>query len=315
MADHDHGYKLIFSHPEVVRDLLLGFVREDWVRKLDFDTLERVGGSFVAEDLRGRENDVLWRVRFGDRWLYVYLLLEFQATVDRFMALRVLTYVALLYQDLARGEQLGPDGLLPPVLPLVLYNGERPWNAAVEMKDLVAKVPGLGRYAPRMRHLLLDEKRLESLDPSLRNLAGALFDFERSRTTDDILLTVQRLLAWLDGPGGEAIRRAFAIWLRRVLSETRGRPVDVEDLTEVRSMLVERAREWVEEWKREGLEQGIERGQLRGEANLLLRLLERKFGGVSDELEARVRRAGFDELHLWGERVLVAGTLAEVFED
>jgi predicted transposase YdaD len=63
MADHDHGYKLVFSHPEVVRDLLRGFVREDWVRRLDFDTLERVGSSFVAEDLRGRENDVLWRAR------------------------------------------------------------------------------------------------------------------------------------------------------------------------------------------------------------------------------------------------------------
>jgi hypothetical protein len=24
MADHDHGYKLVFSHPEVVRDLLQG---------------------------------------------------------------------------------------------------------------------------------------------------------------------------------------------------------------------------------------------------------------------------------------------------
>jgi hypothetical protein len=311
MADHDHGYKLVFSHPEVVRDLLLGFVREDWVRELDFDTLERVGGSFVAEDLRGRENDVLWRVRFGPRWLYVYLLLEFQSTVDRFMALRVLTYMALLYQDLARGEQLGPDGLLPPVLPLVLYNGERPWNASVELGDLVAKVPGLECYAPGMRYLLLDEKRLEALDPSLRNLAGALFDFERAKTTDDILQTVQQLLAWLDGPGGEAIRRTFAIWLRRVLSETRGEPVDVEDLTEVKSMLVERAREWVEQWKREGLEQG----QLRGEANLLLRLLERKFGGVPEELAVRVRGAGFDELHLWGERVLVAGTLAEVFED
>jgi hypothetical protein len=311
MADHDHGYKLVFSHPEVVRDLMLGFVREDWVRRLDFDTLERVGSSFVAEDLRGRENDVLWRVRFGERWLYVYILLEFQSTVDRFMALRVLTYVALLYQDLARGEQLGEDGLLPPVLPLVLYNGERRWGAAMDAGDLVAEVPGLERYAPRMRYLLLDEKRLSSLDPSLRNLAGALFDLERAKTTDDILLVVQRLIAWLDAPGGETIRRTFAIWLRRVLSETRGEPVDVEDLTEVKSMLVERAREWVEQWKREGLEQG----RLHGEASFLLRQLTRKFGEVPDDLAARVQGAGFDELHLWGERVLEASSLAEVFGD
>ena len=28
MTDHDHGYKRLFSHPEMVRDLLVGFVRQ-----------------------------------------------------------------------------------------------------------------------------------------------------------------------------------------------------------------------------------------------------------------------------------------------
>ena len=26
MTDHDHGYKRLFSHPEMIRDLLAGFV-------------------------------------------------------------------------------------------------------------------------------------------------------------------------------------------------------------------------------------------------------------------------------------------------
>ena len=45
MADHDNSYKLLFSHAEMVRDLLLGFVKEDWVQDLDLDSLERVSGS------------------------------------------------------------------------------------------------------------------------------------------------------------------------------------------------------------------------------------------------------------------------------
>ncbi|MFP7755993.1 hypothetical protein ACLG6S_15330 [Thermodesulfobacteriota bacterium B35] len=45
MADHDHSYKQLFSHPELVRDLLEGFVREDWVADLALETLERVNGS------------------------------------------------------------------------------------------------------------------------------------------------------------------------------------------------------------------------------------------------------------------------------
>jgi hypothetical protein len=42
MAEHDPSYKLLFSHREMVADLIRGFVREDWVEGLDFDTLERV---------------------------------------------------------------------------------------------------------------------------------------------------------------------------------------------------------------------------------------------------------------------------------
>ena len=34
VAEHDTGYKALFSHPEMVADLLRGFVREEWVGEL-----------------------------------------------------------------------------------------------------------------------------------------------------------------------------------------------------------------------------------------------------------------------------------------
>ena len=33
MNDHDHSYKNLFSHAQMVEDLLRGFVREDWVQQ------------------------------------------------------------------------------------------------------------------------------------------------------------------------------------------------------------------------------------------------------------------------------------------
>ena len=147
--DHDQSYKLLFSHPEMVADLLRGFVREDWGQHLDFESLEKVVGTYVADDLRGREDDVIWRVRWGQDWLYVYLLIEFQSTVDRYMAVRILVYVGLLYQDLVRSGNLAAEGRLPPVLPIVLYNGSRRWDAPVDVTDLVVPMPGgLEAYRP-----------------------------------------------------------------------------------------------------------------------------------------------------------------------
>ena len=61
MADHDHAYKLLFSHPEMVRDLLEGFVNEPWLEQLDYGSLERVPSTYVSDDLRERSDDVVWR--------------------------------------------------------------------------------------------------------------------------------------------------------------------------------------------------------------------------------------------------------------
>lgn len=67
-SHHDNSYKMLFSYPEMVRDLLTGFVREQWVHELDFTTLEKVSGSYVTDELRDREDDIIWRVRWGDGW-------------------------------------------------------------------------------------------------------------------------------------------------------------------------------------------------------------------------------------------------------
>ena len=178
--DHDHSYKLLFSHPEMVADLLRGFVHEDWVNDLDFASLERVNDGYVTDDLRERLDDIVWRVRLGSEWVYVYLLIEFQSSVDTFMAVRVLAYLGLLYQDIIRTGGLTADRLLPPVLPIVLYNGKPRWTAATEVADLIAAVPaGLDRYRPHLRYLLLDEGRYADSELApLRNLAAALFRLE-----------------------------------------------------------------------------------------------------------------------------------------
>ena len=114
MADHDNGYKLLFSHASIVADVLRGFVKEDWVQEVDFHSLERVEGSYVSEKLRSRESDMVWRVKWRGQSLYVYVLLEFQSRVERFMAVRVMGYLSMLYQDLIKQKALTPSGRLPP---------------------------------------------------------------------------------------------------------------------------------------------------------------------------------------------------------
>ena len=118
MMCHDQSYKALFSHPQAVRDLLCEFVADlleggrEWVQRLDFDTLEPLPTEHVGTTLRARLNDLVWRVRFADttegpEWLHVLLMLEFQSSVEWFMALRVQVYAGRLYQSLRRVRRPG----------------------------------------------------------------------------------------------------------------------------------------------------------------------------------------------------------------
>lgn len=322
MADHDNSYKLLFSHPEMVADLLRGFVPESWVAQLDFGTLEKMSGQYVAEELRDREDDLIWRVRWGaDDWLYVYLLLEFQSDVDPYMAVRILAYVALLYQDLIRQKQVTAAGQLPPVLPLVLYNGERRWTAAPEVAELIAPVPAeLRPYHPRLRYRLVDELRLAlpvGDDPP--NLAGALFRLEQSRRLEEIEAVVDALLRRLPAPEQRSLRRAFVEWFKRVFRPTRLPGVELQvmalqDLPEVRAMLADRLRESWEQDRQAAREQGRAEGRVEGRMEALRTLLEYRFGALPPWVDGRLQGANLEQLEKWTRQVLQAPNLEALFQ-
>ena len=326
---HDHGYKRLFSHPAMMADLLRGYVKDPWVEKLDLQTLERMNGSYVRGDLRERVGDMVWRVRWrdDDTFMYVYLLLEFQSTPERFMALRILNYLGLLYEDLTNRNELTDSGLLPAVLPVVLYQGTKPWKAPQEVARLIAQVPGgLEPYQPRLSYLLLDANQPGQAPSSAQqNLVQALFSLEQSREPADIERILEKLIDWLALADQRELRRSFTVWIKQVLLPARVPGVNFEqlsDLKEVQGMLSERVKEWTETWKEQGLaqgreqglEQGLEQGRREGEALLLLRLIERRFGaGAKEQHEAQVKAADAETLVLWFERGLDASAVEDIF--
>ena len=76
--------------------------------------------------------------------------------------------------------------------------------------------------------------------------------------------------------------------------------------------IVKLGKEWIEA---KVLEVSRQRGRQEGEAALLLRLLQKRFGPVPNEVTERVRHANQTTLETWGDRVLDAGTMDEVFAE
>jgi len=47
----------------------MGFIPDDWLQSLDYSTLEKVSGSYISEDFKQREDDIVWRVKVGGAWV------------------------------------------------------------------------------------------------------------------------------------------------------------------------------------------------------------------------------------------------------
>ena len=176
-TDYDGILRLLFSDPRLMQDLLLGFVDSSLGEVLDWSTLKQVATRHVDESLKRSENDMIWEVRTRqDEVLYVYVMLEFQAQPDWKMALRMWHYVGQFYGGLALREEVRQRRKLPPVLPVVLYTGEKPWKAARDVADLVEAGPcGWRGSGLRLKYELVDVRRSLALDRVLRNLADAVF--------------------------------------------------------------------------------------------------------------------------------------------
>ncbi len=62
--------------------------------------------------------------------------------------------------------------------------------------------------------------------------------------------------------------------------------------------------EIVTSWMERGIEQGRQQGRQQGEVALIMRLLNRLFGGVTPEVEARIRNLSIEQLENLGEALL-----------
>lgn len=307
-GQYDLGYKLLFAHPELVRELLADFTPFASLGAAELPCFERVNPSYVSDVLSERVDDIVWRVRLGEQWIYVYILIEFQATVDRWMALRMQVYVGLLYQDLIKRHGVDACARLPPVLPLVFYNGERKWSAPCELGELMTAPPaGLLPYQPSLKYFLIDQQRLDPAQLERHSgVLSLLFNLELSDRPEVLKKLILSLATWLNDETQESLRRDVTLWVRALIQREANTKLafDAESLQEVEKMGARKFPTWMDAFEDRA------RGPTR---DLLKVVLKLRFGQLTSELESKLEEASFDALALWSTRAENASTLDEVF--
>jgi predicted transposase/invertase (TIGR01784 family) len=333
MSSHsDSLYKQLFSHPEIVRDLVAGFLAADWAQALDVADFERVNASYASEQGPLRHDDVVWRARIGGEWVYVYILLEFQSRPDKWMALRMLVYIGLLYQDLVAQHKLSKHGKLLPVLPIVLYHGRRPWRAAIELAELTLSPPeGLARFQAQQQYLLIDRHH----DERRSDIVALLFRLLGARTEAEMRAAVNAVAARVRQPDLASARESLVRWIRLTLQEASG--VTSIDLEEGYAMEFERkftikemfdpdmferprreAREaGLVEGRAEGRQEGRQQGQQQGELLALQSVLRNVLPGadMTADIAEQIAAADAAQLNAWIRALFAGASPRQVFAE
>ena len=152
-------------------------------------------------------------------------------------------------------------------------------------------------------------------------MVAALFRLENNRDEQEMLNVLGKLVDWLKAPEQTGLRRAFVVWIRRVLLPHRAPGMelpelnDLQELHEVHTMLAERIKKWPERWRQEGLEQGLEQGREQGTRRMLARQIVKKYGAIPTWAQTRLDQAGPEQLETWADAILEAETLEALLSE
>ena len=285
----DRSARWLFEDRENVRGLL-EIVAGELVELIDFSRIVQVNRSFIPDNLREQESDMVFSVPFQSESdtdeLLIYILIEHQSTVDPIMGSRVLFYMTQIWDSQRREweSQSVPKGQwrFRPILPIVFYTGAQKWTAPLTLNAIMDIPDVLSRFVPKFDTLFLgvketDESELTKADHPLGWLLTVLQkEHATVEALSDALIEALSHINTLDEASAQQRRRAISYLLLLILHR---RPFEEQtelthllgqhvrqpsDREEVELMAQTMAEHLIEQGKAQGIEQGIEQGKAQG---------------------------------------------------
>jgi len=331
---HDAFFRQAFGSPRHVAGLLKLVLPKHLQAVLDLnpERIRVLDPTHVDAELRGTVSDLIVEVPRrgvsgeGERAPAIFILaVEHQRQDQRFIVVRQLGYTVRIWERWLRKH---PEAThLPPVIPVVIYNGDTPWRSPTSLAALldlpdVPLDPSLRALLPSMEVVLADlaspdlaravlQTRADDADTVSETLLEILQG--ATRADADALLDdwASRLRPLHDEPAGWSTLVAALCYLAQVSA------IPKPHLAAAADALPEPTKETfmtaAQEWMLEGLENGrpeVERAAL---ASVLTKQARLRFREVPAETIARIDAATTADLERWLERFVTAETLDDLF--
>jgi predicted transposase/invertase (TIGR01784 family) len=225
------------------------------------------------------------------------LHLEFQTEPDESMGFRMLDYRVRVYRRF-------PKKIMHQV---VIYL--KPTKSNLVYQDSFQ----LGATTHRYRVIRLWEQSSEVFLKSPGLLPLAILTESEEPTIR--LREITKGLDTIENPGMRAnLMAATAVFAGLVMEPEMIKTILRSDIMKESAFYQDILQEGLQEGLQMGRQEGLQMGRQEGEVALLMRLLVKRFGNVSESIQSRLTQASIADLERWGDRILEAKTLTDIFD-
>ena len=214
--------------------------------------------------------------KYNDGNLYSAFIIENQSYVDASMVVRATVYEFVAYERmLKKSKKNGNNKKLPMVNILVFYTGERPWNAARQLSELVEVDERFESYFHDYKMNLIEITGNTSYNFNEEDVYN-LFYICRSIYDQSIYEGTSNHFGLVKSSVLKVVKTLTDVeWLD--LEELEEKE-DIEMCEAEKRWLEVKSKEWEAEGIKKGIEQGIEQGSEKKELEMYQKMMDKGFG-------------------------------------
>jgi len=294
-ASHEGLFLKVFKDKENTKHFLREHLPEAVLDHADLDSLYLENVSYLDDNLRKHFSDLVFSVRIGKEEFSAakfYLLFEHKSSPEPLVGMQVLRYMALQWKEMYdQGETAG--GKLPPIIPIVIYQGRGAWQARASFQKLV-EMPSeaFKEFVPDFSFAFfnigkVDEEKVQE-NVVLKFYVAIIKALDTPELRDLLPQLTQGLYESL---GQRTALEYIEIFFKYLTKATEA--VSREDYAKALGKIPEGGNgimtTLAEEWKQEGREEGVQQGKIENTQDLLIEILEDELDVPSKNLIDDIR--------------------------
>ena len=265
------------QHDKIFRTVLdrksdaIALINKALNTQLEVQDIEKYNSSFINKVFQNREADIVYKIK--DR--SIFILIEHQTKVDYLMPYRILEYeVAIMQSAIDLDKIKNKESKIPLVIPIVLYTGNKKWNAKKYLEENQEKIEGiengLGNYN------LIDINELTEKDLLEDNsFISKMMLIEKSKNTENIVEILEKIVKITKEEDKDTLRRIISIILEEKIGITKAKELiekmegDEGNMLAVVDMIRRENQMYIEIGKKEG--------ELKEKIKIVTNMLKEKF--------------------------------------